>query len=231
MSDLEQKLDYSFKDIKLLDEALMHPSFLCNKKYATIPHKNYQRLEFLGDSVLNLSIASILYSRFTDYNEGKLSVMHSYLVKTDSLARVARDIELGKYIVMDQGEELMGGRDKPRNLENALEAIIGAIFLDSGYSAVEPIVEKLWHELLEESIDVDKIKDYKSKLQEWVQKHGQKIPQYVIEKADGPAHNPTFTVAVYVDNLPSVMAIGKSKKIAEQEAAKLMLETILKDVL
>lgn len=197
-----------------------HPSLLKFKGEVS-----YERLEFLGDKILNACMAQILFYNFPDAEEGVLSVMHANLVKTESLAFVANSIGLGSMIKMDKGELKAGGQTNRNNLEDALEAYIAAIFLDSkDYEQVFQVVKRLWEPLLLE--DVIKKQDSKSALQEWSQKHHNKLPSYTILEKAGPEHAPTFTIQIEITPTLNAVASGNSRKDAERKAAELLMEKI-----
>lgn len=213
-------LNYTFANKQLLEEALTHPSLCKNNNIAS-----YERLEFLGDRVIGLCIAEMVYKLYPNANEGTLSVLFSALVGTKILASVATEIRLGDMIKMDSGEEKNGGRINPSNLENALEAIIGAIYIDAGYPKVSQLIEALWKDKVS-GLNIETLKNPKSALQEWAQQNGKPIPLYEIIKQEGLAHNPNFTVKLKVEGLHPILAFGKSKKEAEVNAAKMMLKEI-----
>lgn len=219
---MKQILGYDFNDPALLEEALTHPS-LCSKKNDK-PAFNYERLEFLGDSVLGLVIAEMLIVQFPLEEEGKLAKRKSGLVAGDILAKIATAHEIGNKILMTDSEEKSGGRENPHNLENVLEAILGAVYLDSGIDPVKKIIKRIWQPLLEEMQDVPI--DSKSKLQEILQKKGKKLPIYKLVSTTGPGHMLSFTVRLEVSGFESVEGEGKSKQEAEKKAATKLLEQI-----
>lgn len=209
---MEIKINYTFKNKSLLAEALTHPSL------SILGSPSYERLEFFGDNVINLIIAEILYIRFPDLQEGKLSLMHSNLVRTQTLAQIAREIGLPNELQMAKSEEQTGGRSNENNLENALEALVGAVFLDSDYNTTRTIFARLWDGFLQdESLILNK--NPKSLLQEWSQKIHRRIPEYVVIHEEGEAHDKTFTVELRIGNLPTALGVGKSIKQAQIEAA------------
>jgi ribonuclease III len=213
--------DYKFKNINLLKIALTHPSAVKNK----VKDISYERMEFLGDSILNVVIADIVYHKFTNHSEGQLSIILANLVNSKTIVMVAKKLDLGNKIILDNGEEQSGGRENPNNLENALEAIIASIYLDSDFSTIKNIISKWWADFF---IDIDKLfqKDYKSQLQELLQKRYKILPKYITEDRDGEPHEPTFTISVSFKNKYKFEAQGKTKKEAEQGAAKEMLNFI-----
>ena len=210
---------YKFKNKALLEQALTHPSIVVYQE-----SESNERLEFLGDSVLNCVMAEKIYSEYPDFAEGKLSVALSNLVNAKSIVKVAQALKIADYLEMSIGEEHSGGRSNPNNLENALEALIGAIFLDSDFATVKKIVCQWWQFLFDDLPTLSE-KDNKSKLQELVQKKFRVLPKYHVKKMAGAAHDPIFTISVAVKE-HVLTAIGKSRKAAEQNAAELMLKKI-----
>jgi len=217
-SELESMLGYVFKDKKLLVEALTHKS--CKTNY------NNERLEFLGDAVLDLIVGEFLYKKFTNIPEGDLSKLRASLVNEEGFEKLAKLLKLGDYIQVSQAEENNNGREKASILANAFEAIIGAIYLESGLE--EP--RKIAINLIEKAypkIDLNSIfKDYKTILQEITQAKFGKIPEYRVVKSTGPDHNKEFTVEVKVDDKTLGIAVGKSKKQAEKKVAQIAIETL-----
>ena len=220
--ELQQDLKYNFKNIDLLIEALTHPSNIIVEN-----KKNYERLEFLGDAVLNLIIAEILYNKFSDSMEDKLSSMRAKLISCDAICLVAERINLKDKIFLSTGEEKNGGRDNPRNTENTLEAIIGAIYLDSGLGDATRVVSELWNDILNRK-DIFTL-DPKTFLQEWSQKNKFNIPFYNVEDKTGPSHAPEFLISVNVKSVGSALGRGSNKKEAEKEAAKKFIEKFIDD--
>jgi ribonuclease III len=218
---LEQKLGYNFKDKELLAEALSHPSL----KQVDEPkdHKDYERLELLGDSILGFLIVEILFHKFKASDEGGIAKFKSFLVCKETLYKIAKKLDLANYIVMTVGEEKSGGRSNPNNLENALEAIIAAIYLDSDIHVTKSIVLKLWD--LEIKNVSSKDLDPKTHLQEWSQANGYGMPIYEIIGKTGPVHAPIFTIDVRAGSKSS-QGTGKSIKLAEKDAARKLLNKI-----
>ena len=210
---------YTFKDKTLLQIALTHPSAISRNNSSS-----YERMEFLGDSILNAVIADIIYNKFSDYSEGDLSTIIANLVNSKTLVKIATELNLAEKIILDSGEELGGGRDNPNNLENALEAVIAAIYLDSDFYTVKDIINRWWTGFFQ---DTEKLfqKDHKTQLQELVQKRYKILPKYKTESKVGEPHNPTFTVSVSL-NEHTTIAQGKTKREAEQKAAYKMLNYI-----
>lgn len=224
MAEFEEVLGYHFTNRLLLEESLTHPSVSRGADKSGVPF-NYERLEFLGDAALGLVMAEILLARYPHEKEGALAKRLAALVRGEALARVARTISMGKYIRMTSGEEAMGGRKNDNNMENALEAVMGAMYLDGGLAPVRQCIDTHWVSLMEEMQD-EPPKDPKTSLQEWAQAKGYPIPCYSIIHTAGPSHAPIFTVEVNVAGCNPTYATGSSKKIAEREAARLMMEQV-----
>ncbi len=205
---------YNFKDESLLEEALSHPS-------VAEDGKNYERLEFLGDAVLSLVVSEMLYTNFPDEKEGALAKRRSALVCGETLSKVAQEIGLGEHIRMGVGEDASGGRENPANLENAMEAVIAALYLDGGLEVAREFVLKNLEPLAQEMTSPPK--DPKTHLQEWAQARGLPVPEYRVVSEEGPSHEPVFTVEVGLPGYPPAQAQGASKRKAEREAAANML--------
>ena len=219
MADLatwQQALSISFNDPSLLEQALVHRSYVNENPTMT----SNERLEFLGDAILGLIIAERLYHRLPHLSEGEMTKLRSILVRRDSLARIATDIGLGHYLYLGKGEEASGGRHKPTNLAAALEAVIAAIYLDQGLVATRNLVLGLFDVRMEETISGGAWVDHKSQLQELTQAKWQTTPVYHLIEAVGPAHDTTFTVEVRIGDTVLGRGAGKSKKRAETEAAR-----------
>jgi ribonuclease-3 len=221
---LQKKLRVRFKDSSILEQALVHSSYV--NENPGIALGDNERLEFLGDAVLGLIIAEELYQRFPDLREGEMTRLRSSLVRQSALARMAKTIKLGDYLYMGRGEEASGGRQKPANLARALEAVIAAIFLDRGMAVTRRFVLKLAGKRLKEALSQGIEADYKSKLQETIQARRQPKPSYRVTEASGPAHDRSFTVEVMVGNNVLGRGSGKSKKAAETEAARAALANL-----
>jgi ribonuclease-3 len=221
IQSLQQKLGYFFKNNRLLMEALNHPSL---KQYShNKAPKDYERLEFLGDSVLNFIITKTIFQRFKSYDEGILAPIRAYLVCKDTICEVAKSLDLGSYIMMAKGEESSGGRNNQNNIENTMEAIIAAIYLDSDIQEIERVVLELWQEVLSQEL-TSMTTNYKSSLQEWSQSVSMSIPNYKVISQTGDAHAPLFKVMVTLGNLEPEYGEGRSIKAAEKIAAKKMLQ-------
>lgn len=218
--NLPSKINYIFKNKSLLDEALTHTSLLYRKGKNI---KSYERLEFVGDSILAAILVEEIYKRFSEDSEGQLSKKIAYLVSGKVLAQVARNISLGEYIKMSKGEENLHGRDNDKILEDVMEAIIGAIYLDSSMEVCRKFVIKHWELFIKES---DHIPDNPiTELQEITQKLNKKLPIYKVEKIDGNSHKPHFRCIVEF-NKDKAEGFGENKKIAKQNAAKSFLRKI-----
>lgn len=217
MEGLEAIIHYQFRDAGLLKAALTHRSH--DKKQSN------QRLEFLGDRVLGLVVCDMLFHAFPNEQEGELARRHAALVCKELVAVVAGDIHLGTYIILSTGEESGGGRSNLSNLEDACEALIGAIFLDGGFDAARRFIESNWRPHLESTLEPPK--DPKTSLQEWAQARALGLPVYEIVRQTGPAHAPEFSVRVQTDG-KSAEATAASKRAAEQLAAKKLLDLVEK---
>lgn len=218
---LEQDLGHRFRRPQLLRQALTHPSVAQTpiERAAT-----YERLEFLGDRVLGLVIAGLLFETFPDEPEGDLSPRFTKLVRREGLARVAAGIGLGAHVILSRGEEDTGGRRNPGILADALEAVIAALYLDGGLEAADRFIRRHWRELMAE--DSVPPMDSKTRLQEWAQARGLPLPEYRETERQGPSHAPVFTVRVSLPGREPASATGLSKRAAEQEAAGAMLAGI-----
>lgn len=207
-------LGYQFNNDTLLKEALSHPSLHGDEGFLG---KDYERLEFLGDTVLNLIVTDILYHKFSSSVEGNLAKMRSYLISKDFIVKIAEEIGIKSYILMGSSEETSGGRENPNNLENVLEAIIGAIYLDGGIESAFKVVSKFWNKFINEEIFY--FADPKTQLQELLQERKVGLPKYTIISKDGPPHSPEFTIECLADGVGAEIGTGKSIKSAEKEAA------------
>jgi ribonuclease-3 len=221
---LAEILGHTFKDPALLELALTHPSVAGDDAGEDARLHNYQRLEFLGDRVLGLAIAELLIRRFPLEREGRLARRHTQLVRKEALAKVARGIDLGGYLIISRGEEEAGGRRNPAILADCCEAIIAALFLDGGMKAAERFIHEHWVPLMEEAAVPPK--DVKTALQEWTQARALPLPDYKVVANEGPDHKPVFSVEVSVKGQASATATGTSKRAAEKAAARKLLEAI-----
>ena len=218
---LEKKIGYEFKDKKLLIEALTHKSY-------KQPYDN-ERLEFLGDAVLDLIVGEYLFVKFRKSNEGKLSKIRASLVNETGFDRLARSIDLGEFILLSNAEDNNGGREKPSLLSNAFEALIGAIYLEAGLQTAEEIALKIIESNYDE-ISLDSLfRDFKTTLQEMTQASFGITPEYKVLTARGPDHKKEFEVGVFIEGKEYARAIGKSKKIAQQIAAEEAVKQLKKE--
>jgi ribonuclease-3 len=222
ISVLQKKLGVSFRFPALLEEALVHTSY-ANENPALAPNSN-ERLEFLGDAVLELIIAEKLYADCRHSDEGELTVLRAALVRRETLADVARRLGLSEYLYLGRGEEAGGGNNKTVNLAGAMEAVIGAIFLDQGWNASRDIILRLFAPELKEAIHKGIAVDYKSRLQELLQAKSQTTPTYHVVAEAGPDHDKVFTIEVKAGSTVLGTGTGKSKKLAETEAARIALQ-------
>lgn len=213
--DFEKVINYTFKNIEFLKQAFVHSSFSYEN---SLPFNN-ERLEFLGDAVLELVISEYLYKEFTRISEGNLTKIRASIVCESSLASVARKLRLGNFLKLGKGEELTGGRDRDSILSDALEAVFGAIYLDGGFQCVQALVISLLGSEMQSTASNLNFRDYKTTLQETIQKTSQKPLTYSIVKESGPDHNKLFTAQVFHSNILLGTGNGKSKKEAEQSAA------------
>lgn len=221
---LQQTLGIPFNDLSLLEQALVHSSYINENPGFTLAAN--ERLEFLGDAHLGLVVAEKLYQDFPHFNEGEMTKLRSALVSRDNLTRMARTLNLGSYLYLGKGEEASGGRHKSANLAGALEAVIAAIFLDQGSAITKDFVLGLLNKELQKIVSQGVMTDYKSQLQEVIQFRQQQTPAYHLVEAMGPAHDRRFTVEVRVGNILLGRGSGKSKKVAETEAARAALEQL-----
>ncbi len=218
-SALELRTKLRFKNRKLLEQALAHPSYLNELQDDPGPGESYERLEFLGDSVLGLVITLELYKRHSDLTEGDLTKLRASLVRSSTLAGVARRLELGQHLNLGKGEESTGGRDRDSNLADAFEALTGAIFLDKGFDTATRFVLGTMREEIESIMEDGVPEDPKSRLQELIQRTGRTTPSYRVVKSGGPDHHKSFSVEVVMDGQVIGTGHGKRKLDAEKQAA------------
>lgn len=216
LAALAEVIGYRFRDRSLAVQALTHASAVVGGGQPT-----YQRLEFLGDRVLGLVIAEILYNEFPDADEGELSRRLAALVRRETCADAARDIGLGEYVMLSEGEAQTGGRRKEAILGDVCEAVIGAIYLDGGHEPARQFIERNWSGRI--SDDSPRLKDAKTSLQEWAHAKGYGQPAYHIVSRTGPDHAPLFTISVTLQGLEPAESTGSSKRVAEQAAAEAIL--------
>lgn len=222
MHRIYEFIEYEFQDKELFTIALTHPSLTSNLK----SHLTYEKLEFLGDTVLNLIVTEFLVSFYKDEKEGELAKRRAKLVSGKTLFHIAKIIELDKYIILSMGEENSGGRTNKNNLENCLESLIGAIYLDNkidGINNCKKFIYKYWLPIAKSMSEPEN--DNKTSLQEWAQKLGKDIPIYNLVNKTGPDHQPEFTISLVIDDIET-RGMGSSIKLAQQNAASEMLKIL-----
>jgi ribonuclease III len=232
LEDLEEVLQYRFHDAQILHRCLVHRSFV--HENPQLQETDNETLEFLGDSVLNLAISHLLLNAFPQYNEGDLSRLRSSIVNERELAKVAVHLNLGSCLLLGKGEEQTGGRQKTSLLADCMEALLAAVYLDGGLEAAISVVKGLFHEYLNleqleqplKSLD----KDYKTQLQEITQARFKLTPIYFLKAEEGPDHDKTFFMSVALEGRALADGTGKSKKEAQQEAARKALAGINSEV-
>lgn len=217
--ELEKRMNYEFMNKSLLDQALVHSSY--SNENSSYKNKHNERLEFLGDAVLELVFSELLYKNFSNNNEGYLTKVRAKLVCEQSFSNLADYFNLASYLLLGKGEEATGGREKPSIKADAFEAVCGAIYLDGGFQAVKKLIEPLFL-LLSKDIKESKevFIDYKSILQEYLHKKGKTEFKYILYKEEGLAHKKTFYMDVYLSSTLIGRGQGTNKKKAEQNAAK-----------
>jgi ribonuclease-3 len=216
LSELETIIGYQFRDVQLLNLALTHRSLARD-----MGDINNQRLEFLGDAVLGMLIAEMLYQLFPGEAEGDLSKRLVSLVNGEQLTVIAQSMQLGPYLRLSAGEEEQGGRINPSNLEDACEALLGAAYLDGGIEAARGVVTRFWRD--HATATKAPPKDAKTSLQEWAQGRGLPLPEYAVISADGPSHAPHFVIEVRVKGEVPAQGEAGTKRLAERMAASAML--------
>ncbi|OEU46887.1 MAG: ribonuclease III [Desulfobulbaceae bacterium S3730MH12] len=226
LSRFERIIDYRFTDLRLLQRALVHSSYAFEEVQAG---QDNQTLEFLGDAVLDLVVGHILYQKYPQMREGELTRLRSALVNETHLANMARDIMLGEFLSLGKGEDASNGRNKSSILSCGYEAVIGAIFEDTGYQTVRELIEKFFMPAIEGKQEELLIADAKSRLQEALQDKHNEGPLYIVEAEEGPSHQKLFTIAAHFHG--TVLGTGQagSKKEAEQRAAAAALEKLQND--
>lgn len=222
--ELENRIGYCFRDVTLFKKSLSHKSYVNENRLSELDHN--ERLEFLGDAVLELGISDMLMENFPGSREGEMSKLRASIVNETALSEVARDLNLGKYLFLGKGEEQCEGREKNSLLADALEAILGAIFLDGGFDAVYKIVHSVFLPTVNKATREDINRDYKTKLQEEIQNTYKVAPQYRLVGELGPDHDKTFEIHLYIAGKKVGEGRGKSKKAAEQNAALSAMENL-----
>lgn len=216
-TSIEANIGHRFSNKALLEAALTHVSVQDSKG-------DYERLEFLGDRVLGLAVAETIFNRFPDENEGLLARRHAALVQQQTLALVAETIGLPGHLRLSAGEAKSGGQEKEAILADVVEALIGAVFKDSGYLSAAGMVARLWDDLIDQQVDAPE--DAKTKLQEWAQARGLPLPQYKVVAQTGDDHAPSFDMEVSIIGHGSTRAEGANKREASKAAARKFLDTL-----
>ena len=220
---LQTRIGCAFRDVDLLRLALTHPS-VAHEQGASVQHN--QRLEFLGDAVLQVILTRELYEKFPAFDEGSLTKARAKLVNRRALAEQARHLGLGEFLVLSRGEEAHGGRERPSALADAFEAVVGAIFLDAGYETAREFVLRRFHEAFGELSVLPILENPKGELQELLQARSSESPEYRVVSATGPDHDRLFECTVHHAGVKLARGCGKSKKAAESEAALAALKTL-----
>jgi len=226
IKEFEKSLNLNFNDKLLIQRALTHKSYPNENRRLSL--KDNERLEFLGDSVLSLSVSTYIFNKFSDLPEGELAKMRAVIVSAPILAEAAKRIELGQFLFLGKGEEMTGGRKRDSILADTMEAIFGALYLDQGFSAAADFILKQLKVDIINVAEGNHIQDYKTMLQEVIQGNGNVRPEYEVVDEEGPDHNKTFIVAVKLKEDSLGAGQGSSKKEAEQEAAKVALDKLNK---
>ena len=219
LAKLSKLLDHNFATLEYLRVALRHSSLSVGG-----PSGSNERYEFLGDRILGLVIAEMLLDKFSNENVGDIAKRHTALVRQEALVRVAKNIDLGNFIDMDDGTEAKGGRNNPSILSDCCESIIAALYIDGGLDVANNFISTHWIQMLDEATEPPK--DAKTILQEWAQSHGLPLPKYREDSKRGPAHEPVFVIEAMVEGESPVKASGTSKQKAEQLAAESLLKEL-----
>jgi len=228
LKELEALLGYCFEDMGLLDNALTHRSFV--NENISLPCKDNERLEFLGDAVLELTVSDMLMKKFPDYAEGELSKLRASVVNEQPLAGLALRFRIGEFLLLGRGEEASGGRMKPSLLANAFESLVAAMYLDGGFDRAAAFTGTLFEPLIEAGTAAAAVyRDYKTAAQEICQNLFQELPRYVIIEETGPDHDKRFETSLIIGEKIIATGTGKNKKEAEQQAAKMALEALRKN--
>lgn len=225
LKSLQDKIGISFKNLNLLNQAFTHRSYLNEIKQDL---QSNERLEFLGDSVLSFIISSYLFKIRPQDEEGNLTNLRAFIVKTKSLGEAALELNLGEYLKLSKGEEIGGGRTNPQLMANTFESLVGAIYLDQGIEVVTKFIHKFLLPYFESEIKSGPPKDAKSSLQEIIQTESKQSPHYKVIKTDGPDHAKKFTVGVFVKGEKLGEGVGSSKQEAEEHAATQALDELSK---
>lgn len=226
LKTLQKKISYRFRNTELLTQALTHRSYLYQ---GTEAGEDNERLEFLGDSVIEVVVSHLLLNRFPHLTEGGLSKARAEFVKESTLASLARRLRLGEVLRLGRGEEETGGREKDSILVGSLEALMGAVYLDGGYTEVFRVIDDLYAPRFAGMNGAIEDNDFKTRLQEYTQRYLNDLPHYIVTHEEGPDHAKTFEVVISVGGTVYGMGKGRSKKEAEQRAAEETLRTLQKD--
>lgn len=221
---LQQRLGYTFGDLSLLIQALTHRSYI--HEHAGDQQMHNERLEYLGDAVVSLCVGALLMELLPDAREGELTKLRAVVVRERGLARAARELDLGRHLRLGRGEDQHGGRRKDSLLSDAFEAVVGAVFLDAGFVRTDCVVRRLLRGAVEEAATRPGDRDYKGRLQELAQGALQVTPHYELLETRGPDHDKVFVAAAMLDSRELARAEGRSKKTAEQKAARLALKQL-----
>lgn len=223
LNELQSRLGYQFRNLSLLKLALTHPSI---SQEHTVTGEHNQRLEFLGDAVLQLTLTLALYERFPDLDEGSLTKARAQMVNRNALAARGRHMNLGEHLILSRGEELHGGRTRTSTLADALEAVLGAVFIDGGFESACQVIHKEFENSFTDLPRVPAIPNPKGELQEWLQADSTEPPHYKTVSATGPDHDREFECIVLHEEMELARGQGKSKKTAESNAALAALELL-----
>jgi ribonuclease-3 len=218
LRNLEERLAYHFREINLLSTALTHRSYVNENKQLAV--SDNERFEFLGDSVLGVCVSDLIINKYVTFPEGTLTQIRAALVNEKHLAQLARNLQIGDCLLLGRGEDSSGSRTKDSFLANAFEAVIAAVYLDSGFDNIKTIITKLIEPLLEDDNSSSEYFDYKTALQELCQKRYKTVPIYMVIDSKGPDHSKIFEVKVVIVNKLTEIGSGKSKKEAEKQAAQ-----------
>jgi len=227
LTELQEVIGFPFDDDSLLREALVHRSYL--NENPSFPSADNQRLEFLGDALLDFVAGDYLYRRYSKMREGELTSLRAALVKEETLARFAQALDLGRYLYLGRGEEESGGRERPSLLADVFEALVGALYLDGGLKAAQGFILRFLKPETERIVAQGEVRDYKSLFQEEAQRRFQATPLYRTIEERGPDHNKVFTVEVLIEEKVYGRGEGTTKRAAEQGAARQALEKIASD--
>ncbi|MEK6697789.1 MAG: ribonuclease III [Nitrospirota bacterium] len=222
LSEIQERIGCTYRDPELLERALTHKSYANENR---LPYHN-ERMEFLGDAVLNLAVSEHLMKTCPDSTEGDLSRLRAAMVSEPALAAIAREIGLGEYILLGKGEEQTGGRDKGSLLADCLEAVIASVYLDAGQQQANAFILRFFEDLIKKTCAAGGIFDYKTELQELCQERLKTLPEYRVSSETGPDHQKQFEVELSIKGTFYGRGIGRSKKEAEQRAAKEAMEKL-----